>query len=80
MTDNLRDFLSDNEPPTDYEKLRILIIGFPAGVTEMIHTLHSLGFAEVNDWSPLLPAPKPGEVMSILTRDPLRVSRRDRPR
>jgi hypothetical protein len=72
MSDNLRDFLSDDEPPTSYEKLRILIIGFPASVTEIIHTSHSLGFAEVNDWSPLLPAPKPGEVMSILTRGPLR--------
>ncbi|KAM3096294.1 hypothetical protein ACKFKG_10890 [Phormidesmis sp. 146-35] len=69
MSDNLRDFLSDDEPPTSYEKVRILIIGFPAGVTETIHTLYSLSFAEVNDWSPLLPAPRPGEVMSILRRD-----------
>ncbi|WP_277882861.1 hypothetical protein [Leptolyngbya sp. FACHB-671] len=26
-------------------------------------------FAEVSAWSPLLPAPSSGEVMSILTRD-----------
>jgi hypothetical protein len=69
MSDNLRDFLSSSDPQTEYEKVRILIIGSPAAVTETIHTLYSLHFAEVNEWSPLLPAPKPGEVMSILTRD-----------
>lgn len=69
MTDNLRDFLSDSDPLTTYEKVKILVIGSSSGVTETIHTFYRLGFAEVNAWSPLLPAPKPGEVMSILKRD-----------
>jgi hypothetical protein len=69
MSDNVRDYLSSSDPQTEYEKVRILIIGSPQAVTEIIHTLYRLNFAEVNEWSPLLPAPKPGEVMSILTRD-----------
>jgi alkanesulfonate monooxygenase SsuD/methylene tetrahydromethanopterin reductase-like flavin-dependent oxidoreductase (luciferase family) len=50
-------------------RLRILIIGSRDGVIETIHDLYRRGFAEVNAWSPLLPAPSSGEVMSILTRD-----------
>ncbi|MBD2459436.1 hypothetical protein H6G89_00120 [Oscillatoria sp. FACHB-1407] len=50
------------------ESLRILVIGSRRGVTGTIHTLYRLGFAEVGEWSPLLPAATPGEVMSILTR------------
>ncbi|MBF2025245.1 MAG: peptide ABC transporter substrate-binding protein [Oscillatoriales cyanobacterium C42_A2020_001] len=57
------------EPPaSDRESLRILIIGSRRGVTGTIQTLHRLRFAEVREWSPLLPAPNSGEVMSILTR------------
>jgi hypothetical protein len=53
----------------DRERLRVLIIGSRDGVVETIHDLHHRGFAEVSLWSPLLPAPSSGEVMSILTRD-----------
>lgn len=57
------------EPPApDRESLRILIIGSRRGVTVTIQTLHRLRFAEVREWSPLMPTPNPGEVMSILTR------------
>jgi hypothetical protein len=52
----------------DRESLRILVIGSRQGVTGTIQTLHRLRFAEVHEWSPLLPAANPGEVMSILTR------------
>lgn len=52
----------------DRESLRILVIGSRQGVTNTIQTLHRLRFAEVREWSPLLPAPNSGEVMSILTR------------
>jgi hypothetical protein len=51
------------------ERLRILIIGSRDGVIETIHDLHGRGFAEAGAWSPLLPAPSSGEVMSILTRE-----------
>ncbi|NJN88821.1 MAG: hypothetical protein HC881_24245 [Leptolyngbyaceae cyanobacterium SL_7_1] len=53
------------------ERVQVLIISSRDGVTETIQTLHHRGFADVNDWSPLLPAPTSGEVMSILRRDRL---------
>jgi len=56
------------ESPPHRESLRVLVIGSRRGVTGTIQTLYRLGFAEVAEWSPLLPAPTPGEVMSILTR------------
>lgn len=55
-------------PPPDRESLRILVIGSRRGVTTTIQTLHRLRFAEVREWSPLMPTPNPNEVMSILTR------------
>ncbi|MDY6937266.1 MAG: hypothetical protein SWY16_06330 [Cyanobacteriota bacterium] len=50
------------------EPIRLMAIGSRQGVLNVIHTLHRLRFAEVSEWSPLLPAPTSGEVMSILTR------------
>ncbi|WP_446871139.1 hypothetical protein [Phormidesmis sp. 146-12] len=67
LQDTLAEFEIPQRSPT-FESLRILIISSPSGVTETIHNLHARGFAEVNDWSALLPAPVPGEVMSILSR------------
>lgn len=52
--------------PPGREPLRVLLIGSRYGVTHTIHKLHILGFAQAGEWSPLLPAPTPGEVMSIL--------------
>jgi len=80
MPKNFLMFASESSPSTtpieapidpsarDRESLRILIIGSRHGVTNTIQTLHRLRFAEVREWSPLLPAPNSGEVMSILTR------------
>ena len=63
------DVISDiSETPPERESLRVLLIGSRNGVINTIQTLYRLGFAEVAEWSPLLPAPNPGEVMSILTR------------
>jgi hypothetical protein len=45
-----------------------LLIGSPEGVRENIHELHQRGYAEAGNWSGLLPAPNPGEVMSVLIR------------
>lgn len=50
------------------ESVKVVIYGSKTGVNSTILTLYKLGFAEVNEWSPLLPSPNPGEVMSILTR------------
>jgi len=54
--------------PDEPDRLRILLIGSRQGVISTIHTLHVLGFAESGRWSPLLPGPQPGTVISILTR------------
>lgn len=62
-----REFFALQNP--DRERLRILVIGSRDGVIETIHDLYRRGFAEVSEWSPLLPAPSSGEAMSILTRD-----------
>ena len=69
---NLAPDVVGTEQLPDRESLRILIIGSRQGVTGTIQTLHRLRFAEVREWSPLLPGPKPGEVMSILARYILR--------
>ncbi len=52
----------------DYEIVRILVISSHRGVTSTISTLYAVRFAQISEWSPLLPAPVSGEVMSILTR------------
>ncbi len=52
----------------EQEQQRILVISSPNWVRETIHDLHRRGFANANDWSSLLPAANPGEVVSILTR------------
>ena len=56
------------EQKPNREPLKILIISSRRGVIGTIRSLYRLGFAEVGEWSPLLPAPNSGEVMSILTR------------
>ncbi|MGD1911248.1 MAG: hypothetical protein ACFB2X_10430 [Rivularia sp. (in: cyanobacteria)] len=50
------------------EPLKHLLIGSPKAVTRTIQHLHQLGYAQVGDWSPLLPTLNPGEVMSILSK------------
>jgi hypothetical protein len=50
------------------EPVRIMVIGSRPGVMEQIQIFHVKGIAAVDAWSPLLPAPNAGEVMSILTR------------
>ncbi|MDY6781199.1 MAG: peptide ABC transporter substrate-binding protein [Cyanobacteriota bacterium] len=60
-----------NSPPPSSDKdelVRILVIGSPGGVGSIIRTLYLLGFARVDEWSRLLPAPNSHNVMSILTR------------
>ena len=52
----------------EWEIVRVMVIGSLRGVNSTIHLLHVLGFAQVGDWSRLLPAPNSSEVMSILTR------------
>ena len=55
------------EPPA--ERLKMILVSSPRVVNSTIRTLYTLGFAEVNEWSPLQPTPKPNEVMSVLSRN-----------
>ncbi|NJL23227.1 MAG: peptide ABC transporter substrate-binding protein [Leptolyngbyaceae cyanobacterium SM1_3_5] len=52
----------------DREAVQILVIGSDKGITNVVHSLHIHGFAEVQEWSLLLPAPIPGKLMRSLTR------------
>jgi hypothetical protein len=55
-------------PLGSQEPVKLLVIGSRRGVLNIIYSLFHRGFAEVHEWSPLLPGPQPGEVMSILIR------------
>jgi hypothetical protein len=57
-----------SEPTSNREPVKILIIGSPKAVNNIIQTLYRLRFAEVREWSPLQPTANPGEVVSILKR------------
>jgi len=50
------------------EPIKHTLIGSPKAVTSTIRVLHQLRYAEISDWSPLVPTGKTGEVMSILIR------------
>jgi hypothetical protein len=75
--DVVQNFLSGTPPTNNQiesqatparEPLKHLLIGSSKAVTSTIHYLQMIGYAQVGDWSPLLPSPNPGEVMSILNR------------
>jgi hypothetical protein len=51
----------------EQERLRLVLLGSGEWITQTIHQLHHLGFAQVGDWSPLIPSPE-GELLSILIR------------
>lgn len=52
----------------EQEQQQIIIVSTPTWVRETIHDLHARRFANVKDWSSLLPGANPGEMVSILTR------------
>ncbi|WP_242051433.1 hypothetical protein [Nostoc sp. FACHB-280] len=63
----------DNQQPVQQpfsrrESIKHLLIGSPKAVTSTIHYLQAIGYANVGDWSPLLPTENSSEVMSILIR------------
>ncbi|MDZ8108467.1 MAG: hypothetical protein RM338_22980 [Nostoc sp. DedQUE12a] len=59
---------SAQKPLPKREPIKHLLIGSPKGVTSTINRLHLVGYANVGDWSQLLPTANPDEVMSILIR------------
>ncbi|MEH2176590.1 hypothetical protein [Nostoc sp.] len=60
--------LFEQKPLPKREPIKHLLIGSPKAVTSTIHLLQVLGYANVGDWSTLLPTGNPHEVMSILSR------------
>ena len=54
--------------PPEPEKIKHTLIGSREAVIATIQVLHQLGYANIRDWTPLLPTSNPGEVMSILIR------------
>lgn len=59
---------ASTEPSPNRERIKVMVIGSHKGVANTIQSLYSRGFAQISEWSPLLPGPNPGEVMRILTR------------
>lgn len=64
---------TSNTPPDspslpEREIIKHTLIGSSKAITGTIRVLHQLGYADINDWSPLVPSPNPGELMSILIR------------
>ena len=53
----------------NYYPIRIFVIGIPEGVNSMVNDMYLCRFAQVTEWSRLLPARHPGEVMRVMTRD-----------
>ncbi len=51
----------------DSEPLKVMLIGSAAAITTTIHNLHQRRFAEVGDWSPLVPWGD-HEMVSLLTK------------
>ncbi|HEY9629275.1 MAG TPA: hypothetical protein V6C84_18390 [Coleofasciculaceae cyanobacterium] len=52
----------------DREPVQIIVMGSEQGIETMIHRLYLCRFAEVHEWTILLPAPVPGKLMRSLTR------------
>jgi hypothetical protein len=50
------------------EKIKHTLTGSSKAVIGTIRVLHQLGYANIRDWTPLLPTSNPGEFMSILVR------------
>jgi len=52
----------------DKEPVKLYLVGSLRGISSITHSLHSRGFAEVNDWSKPQPTGLPGEYVTVLVR------------
>ncbi|MBN3899761.1 MAG: hypothetical protein HWQ41_32180 [Nostoc sp. NOS(2021)] len=59
---------TDFQASPERECIKHTLIGSAKAVTSTIRVLHQLRYADIGDWSPLLPTGNTGEVMSILIR------------
>jgi hypothetical protein len=60
-------YLLPNTEP-DKEPVKLYLVGSLRGIASITHSLHSRGFAEVNDWSKPQPTGLPGEYVTVLVR------------
>jgi hypothetical protein len=68
MNYNIRQLLAIDSPQGENDSIRFVLIGSRDRITETIHTLHHLGFAEAGLWSPIVPVPNSTEAMALLKR------------
>lgn len=54
------------------ETFKLLAIGSRQMISDNINELHLMGYAHSQEWSRIMPAPKRGEFMSILTKHALK--------
>ncbi|MGB3135691.1 MAG: hypothetical protein WBG38_14620 [Nodosilinea sp.] len=66
---------ASNHPPAQdpkslprQERVRHMLYGSLAGIDRTIKILHSLGYADPNDWSEPMPTDQPNQWMAILTK------------
>lgn len=50
------------------EFVKVMVIGSRKGITSIIKMLHTLRFAEVGEWTPIVPHGESGELMSVLRK------------
>jgi hypothetical protein len=74
MSDNLPTETDPNPEPlnpsadSEHQLNKIMLVGAPDWIRNVIHRLHLLGFAEAGSWSRLIPTKNHNEKMSILAR------------
>ncbi|MBD2357679.1 hypothetical protein H6G41_24220 [Tolypothrix sp. FACHB-123] len=64
----LPNFQTNYPAKPERETIKHTLIGSSQAVMATIRIVHQLGYADIGDWSPLLPTSNPREVMSILIR------------
>ncbi|MEB3355621.1 MAG: hypothetical protein VKK04_02660 [Synechococcales bacterium] len=52
----------------DPEILRVIAVGSVQVVTQHVHRMYQLGYAQPHEWSKPLPTVNPNEIMRILTK------------
>jgi hypothetical protein len=60
-------FGSESDSLPHRESIKLVAIGSPEGVNEIIHQLHVLNVRDATTWSRFLPTPNFNEVMKINT-------------
>jgi hypothetical protein len=67
MSDNPLDRLF-SDSTAENESVRLLVIGSPEGIMEVMQSLHHLRYAEIGAWGAIQPIPNQPGFISILTR------------